>query len=526
MRNIEGKTPVDIARAMNGSCTVGAVLFLVLIAAGLDPMNETLENPTASGESAAETVVGTEDRFHTGRTAVSLLDDIVSEGNSSTGALPVPGAAERGGMWVIVQEGMLVCSFPPPVESFLFNHKKPDPSKISKRLRFVRRSIIGSYGSDADTGETSPQQGGTGGGGGGGRSTSQQENQGSGVKISKVEVFTSRAEAEERARSFIQADVRAHKSKVTVNGLASSISIPSAGAGMQQQQQQQGLGSPSSAAGGGATSAAAWGSHRRSIGNNSLSSSNPAGDGSFRGGGSSSGGGSISVITAADYKPTTVYHVACIHSERLALFKATVPHYFPLKEAARIPNSPLPHSKNHTPHSFNNYNKNINEDLEDPMWASFKRSHSSNALKTSNYYGGGGIYSDTSDTSSAFQDTSRSNKPVKLLPAPPSQRIAALTDLSSNPSGSHGEGSTAERGAQQEMTATLGGSGNSSAVAADVNSALPTTQSSSKPPPRSISKKQLVEEEMELTTSIAAANAQVTFPRLSIQIYDPKFSCH
>lgn len=519
MRNIEGKTPVDVAKAMNGPGAVGAVLFLVLIAAGLDPMTEVVDDSAAGAsntqESATESAA-TEESFHTGRTAVSLLDDIVSEGNNTTAMSDASHANGATGeaLWVVVQDGMLVCSCPPWVDSTASQHRKTDPSKISKRLRFVRRSIIGNYGNDADSMDTPPNE--------------VEDSATVGATVSKVEVFSWRAEAEQRARSFIHADIQSHKSKVTVNGFT-SVHSPMAAGQFSSPATQQGPLSPSGAG--------AWGSHRRSIGaTNSVNSSAVVTPNNSGAASSASGGNSSAVgLTCAAYQSNSVYQVACIHSERLSAFKANVPHYYPLHEASRVQNSHLHaharaepghqaahlHHRIHSPHKNNHHhqNKHVNEETEDPMWASFKRTHSDRSLKTNSYYGRDAYQSDINNESKVF-DTSRSNKPVKLHVASPTPRLAIT---SSSPHATTGTSDHTKQPSSSQKDATAAtdcsaGASSTSASAVGDGAAVPvkaspqTTASAVMPAVvTQRSRKQLAEDAMELTTSIATVNAQVQY---------------
>ena len=151
--NFEGKTAVDVARAMNsgsttttGSAGCSSVLFMVMTAAGLDPLTESTIGEVVGGEPMSmNTATAT-------AAVVSLLDD---SSNGIESGMEQSYLTGTPSIWVIVQDGHLL-STAVYTEVPIYNknstssgsdssmHKKTaEVGKLSRRLRFVRRSILG-----------------------------------------------------------------------------------------------------------------------------------------------------------------------------------------------------------------------------------------------------------------------------------------------------------------------------------------------------------------------------------------------
>lgn len=113
----------------------------------------------------------------------------------------------------------------------------------------------------------------------------------------------------------------------------------------------------------------------------------------------------IQPVSANATVPANTYYTALIDSAKLDLFLRTVPHYYP--DAATIAN-------------ISAKNRNIQEE-EDPLWASYKRKHHKvsqvNKHDNTPRHGSNGAHyvNDKNQTTKGeYFDTSMSNKPVRL----------------------------------------------------------------------------------------------------------------
>jgi hypothetical protein len=371
VRNLEGKSVVDIARAMNftSNGVAGPVLFMVLMAAGLDPMAPAApaapEAPT-SPPAAAE-------------------NDNTQNAN-----------IDKDIWWVIIKDGFLVGSTAPPSGGRKGGTSErgavsdgAGAHRVSKKLKFVRRSIFGggvlfddSRDRDkADYAKPPPANKG------------EHEEK---AAVS-VEVFRSKQHAEERVRNHHHYCNNSGRSvsgatEFTLSSSSATAAAPPTPSSSSAQLQPSPLFGAKIASPWGAASASS-----KNIGSSSAGGANDDSDGKL-GDSSPYPSQPLPLSNATSFPNTnpntntpcapcdvavgasTGYQTACIDPARKDEFMKRVPAYhFPFEKSASATTKDSHNGLLRATHR-------IIEDEDDPMWSAFKRTNtgSSNRKSTNN----------------------------------------------------------------------------------------------------------------------------------------------
>ena len=428
--NFEGKTAVDVARAMNsgsttttGSAGCSSVLFMVMTAAGLDPLTESTIGEVVGGEPMSMNTATA-----TATTAVvSLLDD---SSNGIESGMEQSYLTGTPSIWVIVQDGHLL-STAVYTEVPIYNknsttssnsnmHKKTaEVGKLSRRLRFVRRSILG-RGDETEPTTPTPTT-----------TSAATTNSTTTATITewKVEVFHSRQEAEERVRTVhlpAALNTAANICRTTTTEL-NTIS------GIQNISSIQSSVGVSTGAGSGSGGSPRWGSNMRHPSTASIlsDSSHVPTESIANHNTNNNTTGTIvvdhntnntNINTNNTNVPSIQFQTARIDPAQLSRFMSSVPHFYPT-ELSYSNNSNSSNTKNSTTGNSNSYTGNgytisssskIAGD-DDPLWQSYQHTHSlqQSTIHTNTDSANSNNYSGSS--SHIVCDTSMSNKPVKLL---------------------------------------------------------------------------------------------------------------
>jgi hypothetical protein len=415
VRNFEGKSAVDVARTMaagGGSDSARAVLFMVMTAAGLDPLaaDDTAEaegtrvnkSSSGGGSRASETPVSVD--------RASLLDDVPPGVQPAQEPEDLRYSTGEGVLWVIVRDGMLVTSVR-WVDSVRQSPARRTPrhverKPVSKRLRFVRRSI---FGGEEEGSATTSEDGAADRSGTPQQLERQQLQQGP-----QVEVFRTRREAEERVRAvhYPAAANEAVGSGVPTNTLSTPM------------RQLSGLVGTAGGAG------AVWGSDRR----RSVSSASSGGGGAIV---PSPTGAPVNPFSAhnetpdADAPPPQFY-TAFIDAAQLGVFRRSVPHYYPNGGAGTT------HSTASTPAqlALSGVKRAGAADQEDPLWAQFKAERArGNSMQGT----APGTYQGDQEGDARYRGTSQSNRPARLMPKVPAASTPTSTATSASLGAAQGE---------------------------------------------------------------------------------------
>jgi hypothetical protein len=421
VRNFEGKSAVDVARTMaagGGSDSARAVLFMVMTAAGLDPLaaddtaeaEETRVNKSSSGggSRATETAVSVD--------RASLLDDAPPGVQPAQEPEDLRYSTGEGVLWVIVRDGLLVTSVR-SVDSTRHSPARRIPSHVerkpvSKRLRFVRRSI---FGGEEEGSATASEDGAADRSGTPQQLERQQLERQQGPQ---VEVFRTRREAEERVRAV---HYPAAANEVVGSGVpTTTVSTPV--------RQLSGLVGTVGGAG------AAWGSDRR----RSVSSASSGGGGAIV---PSPTGAPVNAFSAhtetpdAD-APQPQFYTAFIDASQLGVFRRSVPHYYPNGGAGST------HSTASTPAQLavRGVKRAGTGDQEDPLWAQFKAERArGNSMQGT----APGTYQGDQEGDARYRGTSQSNRPARLMPKVPASSTATSSAAPVSLGAAQREGSVA-----------------------------------------------------------------------------------
>jgi hypothetical protein len=406
VRNFEGKSAVDVARTMaagGGSDSARAVLFMVMTAAGLDPLaaDDTAEaegtrvnkSSSGGGSRASETAVSAD--------RASLLDDAPPGVQPSQEPEDLRYSTGEGVLWVIVRDGLLVTSVR-SVDSVRHSPARRTPTHVerkpvSKRLRFVRRSIFGGEEEGSEEGAASrsgtPQQ-----------LERQQLERQQLQQGPQVEVFRTRREAEERVRAV-------HYPAAAKEAVGSGVPTYTASTPVRQ---LSGLVGTAGGAG------AAWGSDRR----RSASSASSGGGGATV---PSPTGAPVNAFsahneTSAADAPRPQFYTAFIDAAQLGVFRRSVPHYYPNGGAGTT------HSTASTPAqlALSGVKRAGAADQEDPLWAQFKAERArGNSMQGSAPV----LYQGDQEGDARYRGTSQSNRPARLMPKVPAASTTASSAI-------------------------------------------------------------------------------------------------
>jgi hypothetical protein len=429
-----------------------------MTAAGLDPLaaDDTAEaegtrvnkSSSGGGSRASETAVSVD--------RASLLDD------ASPGVQPAQEPEDlrystgEGVLWVILRDGLLVTSVR-SVDSVRHSPARRTPSHVerkpvSKRLRFVRRSI---FGGEEEGSATTSEDGAADRSGTPQQLERQQLQQGP-----QVEVFRTRREAEERVRVV---HYPAAANEAVGSGVPTyTVSTPV--------RQLSGLVGTAGGAG------AAWGSDRR----RSVSSASSGGGGAIV---PSPTGAPVNPFSAHNETPDAdapqpQFYTAFIDASQLGVFRRSVPHYYPNGGAGTT------HSAASTPAqlALKGVKRAGAADQEDPLWAQFKAERArGNSMQGSAPV----LYQGDQEGDARYRGTSQSNRPARLMPKVPAASTPTSTATSASLGTTKGEGS---------------------AISAD---SMPQGLQTAQPSQPARSKEELSARRLELSTEVAGLQALI-----------------